>query len=532
MENLSFFNINGSVGRGAYEVPDYAGINDFIAHLDYLGIDRSLLWHIAARDINPTLGNKLLLEEIEKSGTAGRIIPAFVITPACYFEYGTMDFLKESCASGKVKALRIMPEVSRFPIRQLERVLAGLAEFEPLVLFDAYHFTDENDLRDIEYLAKKMPQINFAITQKMWGGFGSILDLMWRRHNVYVDISWLHMRDTVELLRDEFGAERILFGIGCKSHYGAAIAMLAHAQINEEERELIAHGNIERLLKLPALAQGFTKESTSDLYKPSWNKFRNGEALDDVRIIDSHGHDGPHTRGWFLREGTIKEIVKQMNRLGVDKLILSGERALFGDAVEGNKLLEQDALPYKDRIAGYLSFNPRYSEGLCALFDDFFSRDFYVGFKLLASYWKIPLTDSGYNPVWEYADKHRLPVLLHTWDDKYNSPAMLTEIVKKYANAIFILGHSGGGSRGRMEAEELALNNKNVYLEFCGTFTTPIPFEESAGRVGWDKVLFGSDTGAHCEAWELGRYLSMPLPDEILKPGLAENMIKIWESSK
>lgn len=79
------------------------------------------------------------------------------------------------------------------------------------------------------------------------------------------------------------------------------------------------------------------------------------------------------------------------------------------------------------------------SDGLVPLFDDFFSRDFYVGFKLLSSYWKIPLPDSAYNPVWEYADKHHLPILLHTWNDSYNSPVMLTEIIKKiFQRDIFI----------------------------------------------------------------------------------------------
>ena len=527
MNKVNFFNINGSIGCGAYDTPEYPTAEDFASHLDYLGVDRSLVWHIQARDFNPATGNKRLLQEIADSGLQERLLPAFVITPACYYEYGTMDFLRESFASGKVKALRIIPSVSRFPIRQLERILMELAEFKPLLLWDCGTFTNENDFHDIEYLAEKLPQVNFAMTQKMWPGFGSIIDLMWRCPNVYVDISWVHMRGTIELLKDEFGIERILFGIGNKAHYGAAAAMLAHAQISDAERELIAHGNIERLLKVSPLIKKLAAEPEILKQKPLWCKFRDGQALDNIKIIDAHGHDGPHTRGWFLREGTIKSIVEQMDRLGVNKLIMSGERALFSDAVEGNIKLEKDAQDYKGRIAGYLSFNPRYGKKLSALFDDFFSRDFYVGFKLLASYWKIPLTDPAYIPVWEYADKHKLPVLLHTWDDSYNSPAMLTEIVKKYPNAIFLLGHSGGGTPGRLEAEKLALENDNVYLEFCGTFTTPMPFEDSAEKVGWDKVLFGSDTGAHCEAWELGRYLSMPVPDKTLEAGLAANIESI-----
>jgi predicted TIM-barrel fold metal-dependent hydrolase len=51
-------------------------------------------------------------------------------------------------------------------------------------------------------------------------------------------------------------------------------------------------------------------------------------------------------------------------------------------------------------------------------------------------------------------------------------------------------------------------------------------------KVGIDRVLFGSDTGAHDQAWELGKYLSMPVPDKQLIPGLGENFLKILNRRK
>ena len=222
-----------------------------------------------------------------------------------------------------------------------------------------------------------------------------------------------------------------------------------------------------------------------------------------------------------------------MDRLGVDKLFLSAERSLFADTLEGNRELEEIAKPYKDRIFGYLAFNPRYAETLRPRFDEFFAeRDFFVGFKILPSYWKLPVTDDSYQPAWEYANAHHLPVLIHTWDDKYNSPAMLTDIAKQYPNATFLLGHSGGGTRGRFEAEALARANKNVYLEFCGSFTTPRPFETSMEIVGKDRIVFGSDAAAHDMAWELGRYLSLPLPDDDLILGLGATLRGLLEAGK
>ena len=535
MDAIPLFNVNGLIGRGAYEDAEFPDAASFVNHLDYLGIDRSLVTHVEARDLNPTWGNRRLLKEIAESGCSDRLVPAFAVSPSCYYEKGVLDFLKDNFSSGKARAIRIFPEVSRFPVLQLERIFAELAEYEPVVVWDCRAGSD-NDTRDFGALAEKFPKMSFVFTQKMWGGFGSLIDAMWRHKNICVDISWVHMRDTVSLLIDEFGAERVLFGIGYKSHYGASIAALAHYQITDKQRELIAHGNIERLLKLKPLKRKLAEEPELLLQKPLWQTCRNGLPLQGVKVIDAHGHTGPTHRGWYIRDIEFPEyadiLVAQMDRLGIEKTVISAETALFGDAVEGNHFAEKQLMKYSNRIAGYLSFNPLYGKELAAEMDGFFKRGFFIGFKILAAYWRIPVTDSRYEAVWKYADKHRLPILLHTWDDSYNSPVMLKDIVKKYPNANFLLGHSGGGTRGRLEAEALAQENPNVYLEFCGSFTTPRPFEASMKIVGNDRVIFGSDTGAHDQAWELGRYLSMPVPDKQLIPGLGLNFEKILARTK
>lgn len=529
MKHLELFDVNACFGRGAYEKPEFETASDIIENMDYLGIERSLVWHYEARDVNPTSGNKLLLSEIAAlpANLADRLVPAFVITPACYYEKGTLDFLKTQFATGAVRALRIFPNVSRFKVPQLERILLELTPFKPVVFMDCRGFGDEREVAEIAILADKVPSVTFVLTQKMWGGFGAIIDLMWRCSNVCVDTSWVHMRENIELLVREFGAERVIFGTGFKSHYGAAIAGLAFADITPVQRELIAHVNLERLLERdPA---GFAVDGNVE-DKPLWDKCRRGERL-DVPIIDAHAHAGPTTRGWYLPdndyETQLSKMVARMDQQGVDEIYVSGEHALFGDCVAGNRILEEKATLHTGRIFGYLAFNPLYSEQLTPLFDDFFSRDFFRGFKLLASYWKVPVTEPDYIPVWEYADKHSLPILLHTWDDSYNSPAMLAEIAPKYPNAKFLLGHSGGGTVGRCEAVELANANPNVYLEYCGSFTTDLDWLDTFDAVGFDKVLFGSDADAHNEAWELGRLLSIPVPDESLFAVLNENFRRI-----
>jgi len=539
VQNRSLFNINGSIGRGAYEEPQFPDAASFVEHLNYLGIDRSLVWHVMAQDLSPIQGNQRLLREIAEAGLEQRLLPAFIITPTCFYEYGVMDYLLEQFSAGRVRALRITPDASRFPVREIERVLGELARFEPALFVD-WRSMQKNmlDVRDMEYLAKKFPSAAFVVTQKMWSAFNSVLDLMWRCPNVYVDSSCLHMRDTLELLTENFGAARVLFGVGYKSHYGAAIAALAHARLTDADRELFAHGNIERLLHVDPLPHKLAQSPDLLQLKPIWNVFREGRPVKDAEIIDAHGHTPPHTRGWVLRQqdqaGGADALLAQMDRLGVSRLILSSEPALFGENLAGNRATEDffSQPKYRERFSGYLVFNPLYAAEMIPELDGFFQRGYFVGFKLLAGYWKIPRTDPAYRPVWDCASGRRLPILLHTWSDKYDSPAMLKEIVKQYPRAIFILGHAGGSTPGRLEAEALAQENPNVYLEFCGSFVTPRPFETTMQLVGRERVLFGSDTIAHDQAWELGRYLSMPLPDDDLKPGLAANMRKILEFSR
>ena len=104
---------------------------------------------------------------------------------------------------------------------------------------------------------------------------------------------------------------------------------------------------------------------------------------------------------------------------------------------------------------------------------------------------------------------------------------MLKDTVKLYPNAQFLLGHSGGNLRGRMEAEELAESAPNVHLEVCASFCCERSLCKSIERLGIERFVFGSDTYCHNVAYELASFLSLPLPDEQLLPALADNMKKI-----
>ena len=523
---MNYFATPLKIGYGAYETPEFPTPESLLKHLDYLGIDRALVYSAEATDYSPVNGNKRLLETLRPY--RDRLFPAWVLTPTDYYEYGTLDWIREQMRAGH-RAFFIDPNLSRFRVRELERILLALDDLKPVLFTDNTYGTAPDLVYDIESLAEKCPGSYFVICKSMWGGFHRMLDLMWRRRNVGLDISWLHMRDTMELVKEEFGIDRLFFGFGHTAQYGAAIAALAHARLSESEREAVAHGNLENLLGIaPAERKLAHEPDFAD--KPLWKAFKAGKPITGVRAYDLHTHiEGPVTRGWVIRESdpaqTVDHMAEFMDRHGISKICLIGEQALMGDPIEGNLETARLAQRHPGRFMGYFVFNPHYAETLTEeVLDGFFRDPFFVGFKLLASYWHVPYDDARYNAVWEYAEKHHLPILMHTWGREAEA---LRKIMPRYPHAKFILGHTGGDDAGRLLSLELAQQSPNIYLDYCAAFCCHIPWCDLFTRIDRSRLLFGSDAGPHNEAYELGAFLSMPVPDAELTPILGENFDKI-----
>jgi hypothetical protein len=301
------------------------------------------------------------------------------------------------------------------------------------------------------------------------------------------------------------------------------MAGLAYASLSDADGQAIASGNLERLLGLePTREQGVGGAAI-------WRDFLAGKppARD---IIDAHGHLGA-SGGWAMREPDLRrqagDAVRTMDRLGIRTFIVSGSEALASDSVAGNLTLERETAEHGDRLRGWLAFNPVYADELLPRLDDFFSRPFFVGFKLLCDYWGVPVTDKRFDPAYAYANAHRLPILAHTWQGACDSPTMFADIVRKYPQASFLLAHCGGSDSGRAEAEELAAAHANVYLEWCGSFCARRLWESTLDEVGSGKVIYGSDAMGHDMAWELGRLLSLDVPAAKLRPILGDNMRRI-----
>lgn len=527
MENrLILFDANGPVGTGTRNEGDFKTCADLLRHMDRLGIARALVWSVAARDWDQVHGNRELLKELESLAMGrerGRLVPSLVISPAVFNNKNAMRELFDAVSGGKVRALRIFPSTIHYKLHHLEPLLEKVRGYKPVILVDIREIPDDKDL--IAF-AGKYHDLKIICLHGMWPELFrySLLDILRRCPNVLIDNSWLHCHTILDGIVKEHGAERVVFATGFKSHNGASIANLSYADIGADERQLIGNGNLEQLLGMPPLPAGDIRfPAAGGAEETFWHKFLQGQKP-GVDIIDAHGHfssrDLAEQAGGYL---------SRMDALGIKTMIISDTEGLHGNPVSGNRNLEANASKYGGRFLGYFVFNCFYDKELLPLLDDCFSRKFFVGFKTLCDYWDTTVTDRRFAPAYKYAQEHRLPILFHTWNGNWDSPAMLKGLVRDYPDAVFILGHSGGGDSGREEAEELAAANKNVYLEWCGSFCSRVLWERTLSAVDAGKVVFGTDAFGHDIAYELGRFMSLDLPFEKLVPILGENIKRILE---
>jgi predicted TIM-barrel fold metal-dependent hydrolase len=247
---------------------------------------------------------------------------------------------------------------------------------------------------------------------------------------------------------------------------------------------------------------------TSELAREFW-EFGKSESCP---IYDLHGHMGVWHSIYFPRPDAA-DMVRTMDECGVRLLVFSHHMALFAPEI-ANRASIDAVRRFPDRLRAYCAVNPNYPEQLAADLDTFEAhRDVYVGFKFLSDYHRIPLTDSRYQPAWEYANARELLVLAHTWGNSpYNGQAIVRQVAERYPRVKFLLGHSCHGEWDA--AVQLARDFPNIYLELTALFDDRGPIEKFVAEVGSERLLFGTDLPWFDPHQAVGALLSAEISDE------------------
>lgn len=124
------------------------------------------------------------------------------------------------------------------------------------------------------------------------------------------------------------------------------------------------------------------------------------------------------------------------------------------------------------------------------------------GVKLLPMYAGFGVDDERLEPLWDYAEEKRLPVLLHTGTTfvrqaplKFTLPRLIDPVATRHPDIRFVLAHLSHPYEG--ECVVTIRKHPNVYADISALHYRPWQLYNSLMLVQeygvWNKLLFGSD---------------------------------------
>jgi predicted TIM-barrel fold metal-dependent hydrolase len=184
----------------------------------------------------------------------------------------------------------------------------------------------------------------------------------------------------------------------------------------------------------------------------------------------------------------------------VKTVVFGGKARLSGLWVDDRYVADYVA-GHPDTLIGFLSVDPTqpgWQEELRFGHEELKLH----GIKLLPLYAGFRPDDPRLDPLWRYAQRHRLPVLLHTGTTfvaqaplECTLPRHIDPVATRFPDVKIILAHLGHPYEG--ECVVTIRKHPNVFADISALHYRPFQFYHSLMLVQeygvWDKVLFGTD---------------------------------------
>ena len=184
----------------------------------------------------------------------------------------------------------------------------------------------------------------------------------------------------------------------------------------------------------------------------------------------------------------------------VRTIVFGGKAKLSGLWVD-DAYVARYVAAHPDQLIGFLSLDPTqpgWEEELRYGHQELKLR----GIKLMPMYAGFRPDDARLDLLWQYAQRHRLPVLLHTGTTfvaqaplECTLPRHLDSVAARFPDVPIIMAHLGHPYEG--ECVVTARKHPNVYADISALYYRPFQLYHSLMLVQeygvWDKVLFGTD---------------------------------------
>ena len=248
MAKLKFFDCNCSIGRvpcpHILDIPDADGL---LGEMKTAGIEEALVYHSLARDADPPLGNRLLMEALNGKDS---LYPCWVVLPHHTGEMPPPSQLLKEMDRNNVRAVRMYP-TKLFHSFSMEdwntgELLDALEEARVPLLLDIEVVWWET----VQKLCENHPGLPVVATNVSYRHNRYAYPLFERYDNLFIETSRFMGACNIEDIVDRYSSRHILLGSNMPQWTGTAVVpLVTYAGIPREDKEAIAGGTLRTLLK-------------------------------------------------------------------------------------------------------------------------------------------------------------------------------------------------------------------------------------------------------------------------------------------
>jgi predicted TIM-barrel fold metal-dependent hydrolase len=511
MQDWRFFDARCRVGLHLRAgPPPYSPhtVADLLADMDHFGVHEAMVLDTLSQENSPRDGNPRI---VELTRDQPRLHPAWVALPPGTDETPPPQEMVSLMRRHRVGMICLFPGQYCFPLRDwcVDDLIGPLAQAHVPTLVSYQQIgprsaaADVTDLPDLVDLCRRWPDLPVILSEvRIRMSMRALNRAMEACPNLHLELSgyWLH--HGIEQLTRRFGAARLLFGSNWPQlGHGATLATVACAEVSDEDKRLIAGDNLRRLLRWCDVPQAKVTVPPPADELAAWA--RTGARPPHVRVHDNHGHLGAACAHYHVPDGSPEQLLREMDRLGVQQVCVFSLQGVFSDERYGNDLVIDAVRRFPERFLGFTLVNPhRGPEAMWRELQRCHAAGL-RGVKLHATYQCYPEEGPNIDVACRWAHEQRQFILNHEW----NSAAQVERLVQTYADACFFTGHT------TTRYADVMKRHANLYVCSCPVHE-PFHVERVVQKIGADRFLFGSDLSDLPIAWGLGPILLARLPLE------------------
>jgi len=501
--------VNTAFGRHSEHDYDLS-LNNLLAALDEHRVAGALSYSLRGVHYDPHTGNS---ESIAAARAHPHLIP--VATLDLRDCLGWEDELA-ACLQQGAHVFRFFPQIQGWSIasRLFQQVLARLSSTGAALVFSTAEagFDGWGAAEEIADITADhgLPVI---LTDTYYNNMAEVISLMQHCPHLYAETNWLATVGAVEIMAEEVGVDRLLFGSATPFRpLQKALNQVLETSLSAEDKAAILGGNAIRLLKLaPDVLAGrpqLTSLEPQTFAEP---------------IIDVHSHLG-YWRCPVRQEGyDPTQMLARMRRFGITRSVLSSYEGMRYDMEAANREVAA-AIEGHSELRGYVELNPHQLAASCAEMDRYFQSPNFVGVELELIH-TVHATDSPeVKQLTAEIARRGKPALFMA--ASRNDAAVMRDLARANPGLPIILAHGIDVHWARAIA-----NTPNLFAEFCASRPNNYDIRDVLALLGPKRLLFGSDQTLLSVGAAVGLYWDARLTPYERRLILSENARRIFDLS-